>query len=322
MLLRRRSLAALAATLAAPAVQAQGWNPTRPIRLIVTYPPGGVNDIVGRIVAEPLGRELGQPVVVENRAGAGGNVGTVAAAQADPDGHTILFGTTALFGVNPILYASSGVNAARDFVSLATIGEVANVLSVVPERLPQVTSVQQLVDEAKRKPLLYGSVGNGSSSHFSAMVFLKSAGIDATHVPYRGSSPLVAAMLSKEVDFGFDTTATSTNHIRSGAFRALAVTTSRRASALPDVPTMQEAGVRDYDLGIWFSLYVLKRTPAPIVARLREALKATRGEQTSQRLRNAFVDPLVVPDDQLEQWEAARFARWQQVTREAGITAD
>ncbi|MDB5414012.1 MAG: tripartite tricarboxylate transporter substrate binding protein, partial [Rubritepida sp.] len=242
---RRATLAGFGTLLAAPAVHAQAWQASRPIRLIVTYPPGGVNDIVGRIIADPLGRELGQPVVIENRAGAGGNIGTLAAAQAEADGHTLLFGTTAMFGVNPVLYANSGVDAVRDFSSLGTIGEVANVLSVVPGRV-QATTLAAFIAEAKGRPLVYGSVGNGSSSHLSATVFLRMARIEATHVPYRGSSPLVAAMLAKDVDFGFDTTATSTAQIRAGSLVALAVTTARRASALPDVPTMQEAGLTGY----------------------------------------------------------------------------
>lgn len=319
---RRTALALMGSILASPAVHAQpGWSPTRPVRLIVTYPPGGVNDIVGRIIADPLGRELGQPVVVENRAGAGGNIGTVAAAQAEPDGHTILFGTTALFGVNPVLYANSGVDAVRDFVTLGTIAEVANILSVIPRRV-QARSVAELVEEAKRRPLVYGSVGNGSSSHFSAVVFLRAAGIDATHVPYRGSSPLVAAMLAGDVDFGFDTAATSTTHIQSGAFRALAVTTARRASALPEVPTMQQAGLAGYDLGIWLGLFASARTPAPIVARLQEAMARSRTEQTHERLRAAFVDPLDVPAAELPRWLATESARWQQISRESRIAAD
>jgi tripartite-type tricarboxylate transporter receptor subunit TctC len=326
MTTRRAALAALGMLPAAPAPRAQpgegpGWAPTRPIRLIVTYPPGGVTDIVGRIVAEPLGRDLGQPVVVENRSGAGGNIGLLAAAQAEPDGHTLLFGTTALFGVNPVLYANSGVDAARDFAPLGTIGEAANVLSVVPRRV-QARTVEELVAEARRRPLAYGSVGNGSSSHLSAVVFLKAAAIDATHVPYRGSSPLVAAMLAGDVDFGFDTTATSTAHIRSGAFRPLAVTTARRASALPEVPTMREAGVADYELGTWFGLFVPVRTPAPAAARLREALARTRTAQTEERLRGAFVDPLVVPAEDLQRWLVADSARWQRIAREARISAD
>jgi tripartite-type tricarboxylate transporter receptor subunit TctC len=297
------------------------WKPARSLRLIVTYPPGGVNDIVGRIVAEPLGTALGQPVVVENRAGAGGNIGTLAAAQAEADGLTLLFGTTAMFGVNPVLYKNSGVNAAQDFNCLATIGEVANVLSVAPRRI-KASTVQELVAEARQRPLVYGSVGNGSSSHLSAVVFLKAAGIAATHVPYRGSSPLVAAMLAGDIDFCFDTTATSTTHIRAGAMRALGVTTTRRASALPEVPTLREAGIKDYDLGIWFGLFVPVRTPPIIFESLREALIGTRTAQTAERLQKAFVDPLAIPTGELAAWVTADSLRWQQIAQEANIQAD
>ncbi|MEO3473877.1 tripartite tricarboxylate transporter substrate-binding protein [Roseomonas sp. CAU 1739] len=318
---RRAALAGLGTMLAAPALRAQGWQPTRPIRIIVTYPPGGVNDIVARIVAEPLSRELGQPVVVENRAGAGGNIGTQVTAQAEADGLTILLGTTALFGVNPVVYASTGVDALRDFTSIGLIGEVANVLSVIPGKV-EATTLTAFIEEAKRRPLVFGSVGNGSSSHLSAAVFMKMAGIEATHVPYRGSSPLVAAMLAKDVDFGFDTTATSTAHIRSGAFRALAVTTTRRASALPDVPTMAEAGLPGYDLGIWFNLGVVKRTPAPIVARLREAMAHIATPQNGDRLRTAFVEPISVPAAEGDAWIAASAMRWQAIARDMRLSAD
>ena len=323
MLIRRTTLAGFGALLAAPALRAQpaAWTPNRPVRLIVTYPPGGVNDIVGRIVAEPLGRVLGQPVIVENRAGAGGNIGTQAAAQSDADGQTILFGTTAMFGVNPILYASTGVDAVRDFTCLGTIGEVANVLSAVPTRV-KAGSVAEFIAEAKSRPLIYGSVGNGSSSHLSAVVFLKTAGIDATHVPYRGSSPLVAAMLAQEVDFGFDTTATSTAHAQSGAIKALAVTTGRRASALPAVPTLKESGMPDYDLGIWFGLFVPAKTPPEITLRLTEALEQTRTPQTEERLKTAFVDSLHIPRAEAGDWVKASAARWQAIARDARIAID
>lgn len=318
---RRATLAGVGGLLAAPAY-AQRWQPSRPVRVIVTYPPGGVNDIVARILSEPLSRELGQPVLIENRAGAGGNVGTVAAAQAEPDGYTILFGTTALFGVNPILYAASGVDAVRDFTSLGLIGEVANVLSVIPSRV-QATTLAAFIEEAKRRPLIYGSVGNGSSSHLSAALFLSMTGIEATHVPYRGSSPLVAAMLAREVDFGFDTTATSTAQIRAGSLRPLAVTTSTRASALPDVPTMQQAGLAGYDLGIWFNLGVPRRTPAPVVARLAEALERVRNApQTQDRLRTAFVEPLATPFAQNEAFIQASATRWQAIARAARVSVD
>ena len=318
---RRAVLAGFGTILAAPGLATQSWQPTRPIRIIVTYPPGGVTDIVARIMSEPLTRELGQPVLIENRAGAGGNIGTQAAAAAEPDGHTLLQGTTALFGVNPVVYANSGVDAVRDFTSLGVFGEVANILSVIPGRV-QAATLAGFIEEAKRRALIFGSVGNGSSSHLSAALFLRMTGIEATHVPYRGSSPLVAAMLGREVDFGFDTTATSTAHIRAGSLRALAVTTTRRASALPDVPTMQEAGLADFDLSVWFNLAVPRRTPAPIVARLREAVERSRTPQTAERLRTAFVDPLAVPRDGEEAWITASAMRWQAIAREARLAVD
>jgi tripartite-type tricarboxylate transporter receptor subunit TctC len=323
MLHRRTTLAGLGTLLAAPALHAQPaeWKPDRPVRLIVTYPPGGVTDIVGRIVSEPLSRELGQAVVVENRAGAGGNIGTGAATQAEPDGYTILFGTTAMFGVNPVLYANSGVDAVRDFLCLGTIGEVANVLSVIPGRV-RARDLRAFIAEAKSRPLIFGSVGNGSSSHLSAAVFLKEAGIDATHVPYRGSSPLVAAMLASEVDFGFDATATSAAHIQSGAFRPLAVTTARRAGALPQVPTLKESGMPDVDLGIWFGLFVSRRMPPAITRSLAAALERTRTPQTEQRLQSAYVDPLYIPQPEVDGYIRASALRWQSIARDARISLD
>ncbi|SHK43144.1 Tripartite-type tricarboxylate transporter, receptor component TctC [Roseomonas rosea] len=324
--MRRRNLAMAVAGLAAGLpdrgrAQEAGWKPDRPLRVIVTFPPGGVMDICGRLGAELLGRALDQPVVVENRAGAGGNVGALAAAQAAPDGYTILLGSPAILGVNPVLYPRSGVDAARDFVPLGTIGEVANILSVVPRRV-QATSVTELIAEAKRRPLLFGSVGNGSSSHLAGATFLKMAGIEATHVPYRGSAPLVTAMLAGEVDFGFDTTATSTPHIRSGAFRALAASTTRRASALPEVPTFAEAGLPGYDVGLWTGLFVHKATPAPVVAALRQAMAKGRTPEYEEKLRRAYVDPLVVPEADLARWTAESAARWNAVSRELKLEAD
>jgi tripartite-type tricarboxylate transporter receptor subunit TctC len=317
----RRALLGAAVLLPLPAL-AQPWAPTRPVRIVVTYPPGGVTDIVARIVSEPLAREIGQTVVVENRAGAGGNIGTQHTAQAEADGHSILLGTAALFGVNPVVYAATGVDALRDFTSLGTLGEVANVLSVIPGRV-EATTLPAFIAEARRRPLTYGSVGNGSSSHLSAAMFLRLAGVEATHVPYRGSSPLVAAMLAKDVDFGFDTTATSTAHVRSGAFRALAVTTAARAAALPDVPSLQEAGLPRFDLGgVWFNLAVVRRTPAPIVARLTEALEAIRTPALNERLRTAFIEPLAVPRAENDRFVAESAARWQAIARELRLGTD
>jgi tripartite-type tricarboxylate transporter receptor subunit TctC len=318
---RRTALGLLAAPFIAPRSWAQAPFPSRPLRLIVTYPPGGVTDIVGRVCADAMGPKLGQPVVVENRAGAGGNIGVQAAAAAEPDGHTLLLGTAATHGVNPVLYANSGVDAVRDFDAVGTAGDMPNVLSVNPKRL-DVGSVAGLVEAGRRGGLVYGSVGNGSSSHLSATVFLRAAGFEATHVPYRGSSPAVAALLAGEFDFLFDTTATSTAQVRAGAFRALAVTSARRASALPEVPTMQEAGFAGYDLSVWMGPFVSKRAPPPVLARLQEAFGQAMDETVRDKLRNAFVDPLLVPPAELPRWVAAEADRWSRLAREARLTVD
>ncbi|MBU8538508.1 Bug family tripartite tricarboxylate transporter substrate binding protein [Falsiroseomonas tokyonensis] len=325
MTTRRGALAGLATILAAPPFLAArkaraqpAWTPNRPLRLFVTYPPGGVTDIVGRLAAEALGPEIGQPVLVENRAGAGGNLGMQAALAAPADGTTLMLGTVALFGVNPVLYANSGVDGVRDFAPLGMLGEAANVLSAVPARLAA-RNVAELVAEGRRRPLTYGSVGNGSSSHLSAVLLLKTLGLEATHVPYRGSAPLVTAMLAGEVDFGFDTTATSTAHVQSGAFRALGVTTARRASSLPEVPTLQEAGLAGYALSVWFGLFAPAATPPERRARLEEAVARSQTPALAEKLRRAFVDPLTVPRAELPGWVAADAARWQQLARDARI---
>lgn len=308
-------------TLGRAAAQNVGWKPDRPMRVVVTFPPGGVMDISGRLGAELLGRVLGQPVVVENRAGAGGNVGTLAALNAEADGYTVLLGSMAILGVNPVLYPRGGVDASRDFVPVGTIGEVANILSVLPGKV-RATNLKDFIVEARQRPLMYGSVGNGSSSHLAAATFLKMADVEATHVPYRGSSPLVTAMLSGEIDFGFDTTATSTPHIRSGAFRALAASTTRRASALPEVPTFAEAGLPGYDVGLWTGFFVRRGTPAPVVAALRQAMTRGRTPEFEERLKGAFVDPLAVPEADLVRWTDESAARWQTVSRDLGLQAD
>ncbi|MBE9607462.1 tripartite tricarboxylate transporter substrate binding protein [Acetobacteraceae bacterium H6797] len=323
MTTRRIFLAAGAATLlAAPHLRAAtAWKPTRPIRLIVTYPPGGVTDIAGRISAEGLTQVLGQSVVVENRAGAGGNIGVQAAAQAEPDGYTIMLGTVALFGVNPIMYKNSGVDAVRDFQCLGTVGDNPNVLSVVPSR-SKAKTVAELVAEAKARPMIVGSVGNGSSSHLSAVTFMKATGIEATHVPYRGAAPMMTAMLAGEVDFAFDTTATSTPQIRAGAIRPLAVTTAKRTSSLPEVPTLQEAGLKDYEMSIWYGLFARKDMPKEIYDALADATEKMRGPKLTERLQQSFIDPLTIPRAELSSWLTKDATRWQKIATDAGIQAD
>ena len=318
---RRAAFGTAAALLAAPAVRAQPTWPDRPLRLIIGYPPGGVTDIVGRIIADPLGRQLGQTVVVENRAGAGGNIGAQAATAAEPDGCTLMVATAAMYGVNPLLYAKSGVDLVRDFLVLGSINDMANVLSVNPKRL-DVGSVADLVARGKAGGLVYGSVGNGSSSHLCATLLQRLGGFEATHVPYRGSSPAVAALLAAEVDFLFDTTATSTQQIRAGTFRALGVSTATRASALPEVPTIAEAGIAGYAVSVWNTLVVHRRTPGPAVDRLRQGFAAAMDDATQAKLRGAYVDPLLVPAAELPAWLERERTTWLGMARDAHISVD
>lgn len=322
-MLHRRSALALTSLLAAPTtLRAQGSFPNRPLRLVCTYPPAGVTDIVSRLMAEPLGRILGQPVVVENRAGAGGQIGAMAVHQADADGYTLMLGTAAMFGVNPVLYASQGLVPERDFAHLGMVGVTPNVLSVNAKK-NTIQSVAELVAAGKRGTLTMGSVGNGSSSHLSGVLFLKKAGFEATHVPYRGSSPTVAALLAGDVDFIFDTTASSTTQVRAGNFRGLAVTTAQRSFALPEVPTLQEAGVADYDLGPWVGLHCSAKVPEPIVTRLRAAVsEAMAIPATLQKLRDAYVEPYSVPEAQLGKAIHDSAAAWSQLARDANLRAD
>jgi tripartite-type tricarboxylate transporter receptor subunit TctC len=321
---RRAALAALPGLLAAPAVaRAQAAFPTRPLRLIVPYPPGGVTDIMGRLIAEPMGRHLGQPIVVENRPGAGGNIGAIAAAQAEPDGYTLFLGTMATHGVNPVIYPDARLDPVRDFVGVGMMCDMPNVLSCNPRRL-DVTSVAQVIERAKRRPgeLIFGSVGNGSSSHLSQALFARMAGLEFTHVPYRGSSPALTAMIAGDLDLLFDASATSTAHIRAGAIRALAVTTNRRISSLPDVPTMDEAGVPGYHLSVWNGVFTQSRVPAPVLAKLQAAFNASMDEAMLKRLRDNHTEPLLIPSADLQRWLREDQARWMRVAREVGLRVD
>jgi tripartite-type tricarboxylate transporter receptor subunit TctC len=321
---RRTALAAIAGALAAPVLaRAQAAFPTRPLRLIVPYPPGGVTDIMGRLIAEPMGRHLGQPVVVENRPGAGGNIGAIAAAQAEPDGYTLFLGTMATHGVNPVIYPDARLDPVRDFAGVGMISDMPNVLICNPRRF-DVTSVAQVIERAKRRPgeVLFGSVGNGSSSHLSQAMFVRMAGIEVTHVPYRGSSPAVTAMLGGEIDLLFDASATSTAHIRGGAVRALAVTMNRRIASLPEVPTMEEAGVPGYHLSVWTGVFTQKRVPAPVLAKLQSAFDASMDAAMQERLRANHTEPLIIPAAELQGWLERDQAHWSRIARETGIRAD
>lgn len=275
---RRRALTLLAAT-AAPLVRAQA----RPIRLIVPYPAGGPLDAMARVLADQVKDTLGT-VVVENRPGAGGNIGADAAAKAAPDGHTLVMGAVATHAINPWLYARIPYDPLRDFTPLTLVARVPNVLVLNVEAAQRlhIASVRDLVGYAKANPgrLNYGSGGNGSAGHLAGEMFKAKAGVFMVHIPYAGGAAAQLALMSGQVDLTFDNLATASGNIRAGKLRAIAMTTTRRSAVLPDVPTIVESardlGLGDFDVDTWFGLF----GPAHLTA------------ETTQRLNRAFVDAM------------------------------
>ena len=293
----RRNAALLAAgLLAAPQLRAQPAFPNRPLRIIVPYPPGGVTDIMGRLAAEAMSRHIGFPVVVENRAGAGGNIGAKAAALAEPDGHTLFLGTMATQGVNPVLYPDPSFDPRRDLMGVGMMADMPNVLICNPRRWNP-ANVQEVIARAKAEPgkLIFGSVGNGSSSHLSQAMLTRMTGIEVVHVPYRGSSPSVAAMLAGDLDLLFDSSATSSPHVQAGTVKALAITMNRRIAVLPEVPTLDECGVPGYHLSVWNGVFTQSRVPAPVLERLQQAFGAAMDTAMLNRLKANFTEPLIIP---------------------------
>ena len=319
----RRTLSALvvafAAAIAATAVSAQDF-PSRPITIIVPQPPGGGTDIISRIVAQQLSVQLGKPVVVENKPGAGTVVGTDAAAKAAPDGYTLLAGLTANMAVNPSLFKKLPYDPIRDFTPVGMMAEFPFVL-VVSKNFPA-KSVKELLAMAKAKPgeINFASAGNGTGQHLSAELFKLMAGVDMTHVPYRGAAPAYSDVISGRTPVFFDNLASALGQIRGGAVRALGVTGKERSPLLPDVPTIAEAGVPGYQNYVWFGLWAPKKTPQPVVEKLyAEIRKAVATPSVKDRIMKDAGVPMDTPLKDIEPMEKAEIAKWADVVKRAHI---
>lgn len=288
----KRALAALAATLLlAPAAWAQGW-PSRPVAIVVPYPPGGPVDVSARLLAPKLQEALGQPFVVENRPGAGGNIGAAHVAKSAPDGHTLLMGAIATHAINPALYRSMPYDALRDFRHVALVVQVPNVL-VLNNEVPART-VQELVALLKRNPgkFDFGSGSTGSTGHLAGELFKQMTGTYMVHIPYKGAAPAVADLLAGRVHLMFDNLASALPNIRSGKLRALAVTTRQRSRSLPELPTLHESGLEGFDLTTWWGIMAPAKTPAPVVERLAgELAKALQAPDVRERLAAMGSEP-------------------------------
>jgi len=297
---RRRLLArALRAGLAPPialsagalgTVSAQEPYPSKPVRIIVTFPPGGPSDIMARILAEKLSASLKQPFVVENRAGAGGNIGAAAVAGAAPDGYTVLSGIDTIFTVNPSLYKSMPFKL-DDVTPLVLLGLSGLTVGVHPS--VGVSTVKELVDKARREPLTFSSGSNGSPGHLAASLLADKTGAKITHVPYKGNTPAVTAVVAGEVQGGILATPGFLPHVQSGRVKALAVTSGTRSALTPDLPTVAEAGLPDLQVEVLYLTWVPAKTPAAIVTTLQaEIAAALKQPDVSERLRKLDITVL------------------------------
>jgi len=325
---RRRALLALAGSAAAAAAPLHAQ--ARTTRLVVPYPPGGPLDIVARALAERVRDSLGT-VVVENRPGAGGNLGADLVAKSAPDGQTIVMGAVATHAINPWLYTKIPYDPIRDFTPITLVAQVPNVLVLNAETATRlnITSLADLVAYAKKNPgrLNYGSGGNGSAGHLAGEMFKSQAGLFIVHIPYAGGPPAQLALVSGQVDFNFDNLAAASANIRSGRLKALAMTTALRSSAMPEVPTVAEAGgtlgLRAFDIGTWFGLFGPARLPADVTARLNKAFtEALASPELKARMATLMAEPAPMSPEAFAAFVQAELKKYEAVVKSSGAKID
>ncbi|MCW5621606.1 MAG: tripartite tricarboxylate transporter substrate binding protein [Burkholderiales bacterium] len=306
--------------LAAACAQAQTY-PDKPIKLVVPFPAGGTTDIVGRIVAEHASRRLGQQMIVENRPGAGGNIGTELVKRAAPDGYTLSLCTIGTCAINGSIYAKTGYDVARDFVPVALIGGVTNVLVINPQ-VPA-KSVKELMALAKSGQLTYGSSGFGSSPHLSGELLKSMAQVEITHVPYRGSAPVIVDLRGGQLDVFFDNAPSILPHVKSGALRALATTGSTRSKALPAVPTMEEAGFPGFVIEPWWGVLAPAKTPPAVVAKLNQVINdVLKDPAVLKRFEEIDLNVWGGSAQRMSEQIKAETAKWAQLVRARNIKAE
>jgi tripartite-type tricarboxylate transporter receptor subunit TctC len=295
--------------------------PTRPVRFIVGYPAGGSTDIIARLIGQRLSERLGQQFVIENKPGAGNNIGTETAVKADPDGYTVLLVNPANF-INASLYASLNFNFIRDIAPVASFNRVPNVMTV--SRDVPAKTVAEFIAYVKANPgkVNMASSGNGTSVHLSGEMFMAMSGVKMLHVPYRGAAPAITDLLGNRVQVMFDNMPSIIEHVRGGALRALAVTTAVRSPQLPDVPTVAEA-VPDYEASALFGMGAPKKTPPEIIAKLNREINAVLAEpETKRRLTELGGEPLISSPEAFGAMIAAETEKWEKVVKFAGIKVE
>jgi tripartite-type tricarboxylate transporter receptor subunit TctC len=305
------------------------WNcvfaqdyPTRPVTVIVPFSAGSASDVIARIVLERMGQSIGQRFIVDNRPAAGGNVGTAACAKAASDGYTILMSASGPLAANKTLFPNLGYDPEKDFQPISMYASLPNIV-VVSTKLP-IRTLAEFVDYVRKNPNIpYGSVGNGSSQHLAGAYFEQLVGARMTHVPYRVTAQLQSDLASGQVPLSFQLLPNVVGHLKSGAVRALAVASSKRLPALPDVPTAAEAGVKGFESAAWFAFLGPRGTPQTVVARLHhEIAAATADPAVRARFAEFGAEPLATTPEELARHIAAEVVKWRRIIEQGGITVD
>jgi tripartite-type tricarboxylate transporter receptor subunit TctC len=318
-----RNLAALVAAFTLSlAAGAQQQFPTKPIRMVVTYPAGGGADLMARLLAPKMALHLGQPVVVENKPGASGQIGAAEVARAAPDGYTLMLDASS-YSVNPSLYAKLPYDPAKAFAPIALIALFPNMLVVTPDFPPR--DVKELIALAKAKPgtIAFASSGNGSAQHLSGELFRQKAAVDITHVPYKGGGPALNDVMGGQVPVFFANMASGLAHVKGGKLRALAITGARRSAALPNAPTMAEAGVPGYEVYEWNAIFAPAGTPAPVMAKIAESIaKALQDAELRERIASLGGEIAAYGPADTERFVREQTELWGKVVRAGNIRVE
>ncbi|WP_312303839.1 tripartite tricarboxylate transporter substrate binding protein [Pulveribacter sp.] len=316
------SLAALAAGALPLGAAAQDF-PAKPITIVVPFSAGGTTDILARVIGQGLQKELGQSVVVDNRAGAGGNIGGALAAKAPADGYTLFMGTVGTHAINEALYKKMPFDPVKDFAPLTRVANVPNLLVANPKQ--PFKTVQELIAYAKAHPgeVNFGSSGSGSSIHLSGELFKTMAKVDMVHVPYKGSAPAVTDLLGNQIGIMFDNMPSAIQHVRAGKLHPIAVTTAQRSPELPDVPTIAEAGVPGYEATSWFGMFAVAGTPKPVLDKLHAALaKVLAQPDVKKKIAEQGGEVVIETPEQFAAFIKTETAKWGKVVKESGARAD
>ena len=294
--------------------------PTKPIHWVSPWSPGGANDILSRMIGSEISTTLGQPVVIENKPGASGTVGTASVAKSPADGYTITLGSTPSYATAPSMYPDLPYNPVRDFAPITLVARVSNLLVVHPS-LP-VNNVKELIAYAKANPgkLNFTSVGSGSTPHLSAELFKMMAGVELNHVPYKGTAPALVDLIAGRVEMAFEGTPALLPHVRAGRLRALGITSLQRSQLLPDVPTISESGLSGFDVSVWYAVFAPAGTPADVIKKLNNAIVASlRTPALSRQLNDLGADLVGSSPEELGAYLNRETSKWADVIKKAGI---